>query len=60
MDPCGKLVRSWVEMRVALTMPDFDEGVAFYRDALGLPKASRSCRPGAAATHGFVRRTACS
>src|SRR3954464_12304203 len=35
MDPCGKRVRSCVEMRVVLTVPDFDEGVAFYRDALG-------------------------
>jgi methylmalonyl-CoA/ethylmalonyl-CoA epimerase len=28
---------SWVtELRVALTVPDFDEALAFYRDALGL------------------------
>ena len=25
-----------MELRVVLTVPDFDEGVAFYRDALGL------------------------
>ncbi len=25
-----------MELRVALTVPDFDEAVAFYRDALGL------------------------
>src|SRR6478752_656569 len=36
MDPCGKRVRSCVETRVVLTVPGFDEGVAFYRDALGL------------------------
>jgi lactoylglutathione lyase len=35
MDPCGKLVRSPMETRVVLTVPDFDEAVAFYRDALG-------------------------
>jgi methylmalonyl-CoA/ethylmalonyl-CoA epimerase len=35
MDPCGKLVRSRMETRVVLTVPDFDEAVAFYRDALG-------------------------
>ncbi len=27
------------ELRVALTVPDFDEAVAFYRDALGLEQA---------------------
>jgi len=26
------------ELRVALTVPDFDEALAFYRDALGLPE----------------------
>src|SRR5215468_10759777 len=36
MDPCGKLVRSRMELRVVLTVPDFDEAVAFYREALGL------------------------
>lgn len=36
MDPCGKCVRSRMEFRVVLTVPDFDEAVAFYRDALGL------------------------
>jgi methylmalonyl-CoA/ethylmalonyl-CoA epimerase len=36
MDPCGKVVRSRMELRVVLTVPDFDEAVAFYRDALGL------------------------
>jgi catechol-2,3-dioxygenase len=36
MDPCGKSVRSGMEFRVVLTVPDFDEAVAFYRDALGL------------------------
>ena len=29
-------VQSTVELRVALTVSDFDEAVAFYRDALGL------------------------
>ena len=36
MDPCGKVVRSRMEFRVVLTVPDFDEAVAFYRDTLGL------------------------
>ena len=27
------------ELRVALTVADFDEAVAFYRDALGLPES---------------------
>jgi lactoylglutathione lyase len=35
MDPYGRVVRSPMEMRVVLTVPDFDEAVAFYRDALG-------------------------
>jgi lactoylglutathione lyase len=35
MDPCGRLVRSGMETRVVLTVPDLDEAVAFYRDALG-------------------------
>jgi lactoylglutathione lyase len=35
MDPYGSVVRSRMEMRVVLTVPDFDEAVAFYRDALG-------------------------
>jgi methylmalonyl-CoA/ethylmalonyl-CoA epimerase len=35
MDPYGRVVRSRMEMRVVLTVPDFDEAVAFYRDALG-------------------------
>jgi len=28
------------ELRVVLTVPDFDEAVAFYRDALGLPQVA--------------------
>src|SRR5262249_53373248 len=36
MDPYAKLVRSRMELRVVLTVPDFDEAVAFYRDGLGL------------------------
>lgn len=28
------------ELRVALTVPDFDEAVAFYRDALGLSQVA--------------------
>ena len=36
MDPYGSVVSSRMEMRVVLTVPDFDEAVAFYRDALGL------------------------
>jgi hypothetical protein len=28
------------ELRVALTVVDFDEGVAFYRDALGLEQVA--------------------
>ena len=28
------------ELRVALTVPDFDEAVAFYRDALGLEQVA--------------------
>jgi catechol 2,3-dioxygenase-like lactoylglutathione lyase family enzyme len=36
MDPYGRVVRSHMEMRVVLTVPDFDAAVAFYRDALGL------------------------
>src|SRR6478672_10351585 len=36
MDPCGNVVRSRMEFRVVLTVPDFDEAVSFYRDALGL------------------------
>jgi methylmalonyl-CoA/ethylmalonyl-CoA epimerase len=35
VDPYGTVVRSHMEMRVVLTVPDFDEAVAFYRDALG-------------------------
>jgi catechol 2,3-dioxygenase-like lactoylglutathione lyase family enzyme len=35
MDPYGRVIRSPMEMRVVLTVPDFDEAVAFYRDALG-------------------------
>src|SRR2546421_11920770 len=35
MDPHGRVVRGCMEMRVVLTVPDFDEAVAFYRDALG-------------------------
>jgi lactoylglutathione lyase len=35
MDPYGRVVRSRMEMRVVLTVPDFDEAVAFYRDGLG-------------------------
>jgi lactoylglutathione lyase len=35
MDPYGRVVRSLMEMRVVLTVPDFDEAVAFYRDGLG-------------------------
>jgi lactoylglutathione lyase len=36
MDPCTSCVRGSVELRVALTVPDFDRAVAFYRDTLGL------------------------
>jgi lactoylglutathione lyase len=36
MDPCGNVVSSRMEFRVVLTVPDFDEAVAFYRDTLGL------------------------
>jgi catechol 2,3-dioxygenase-like lactoylglutathione lyase family enzyme len=32
-------------MRVALTMPDFDEGVAFYRDALGFAEGEPAVPP---------------
>ncbi len=56
-------------MRVVLTVADFDEGVAFYRDALGFEQLADwtgeegrviLLDAGRAATHGFVRRTACS
>jgi predicted enzyme related to lactoylglutathione lyase len=33
------------ELRVALTVEDFDRAVAFYRDALGLVTATPGCRP---------------
>jgi lactoylglutathione lyase len=36
MDPCARSVRDGVELRVVLTVPDFDRAVAFYRDTLGL------------------------
>jgi lactoylglutathione lyase len=36
MDPCRSGVRGGMELRVALTVPDFDQAVAFYRDAIGL------------------------
>lgn len=32
----ASVVENRVELRVVLTVPDFDEAVAFYRDALGL------------------------
>ena len=35
MDPYGSVVSSRMEMRVVLTVPDFEEAVALYRDALG-------------------------
>src|SRR3954469_25184485 len=35
MDPRGRVVRGCMELRVVLTVPDFEEAVAFYRDALG-------------------------
>ena len=40
MDPYGSVVRSRVEMRVVLTVPDFDQAVAFYRDALGFEQVA--------------------
>lgn len=36
MNPSVSLVGNRVELRVVLTAPDFDDAVAFYRDALGL------------------------
>ena len=37
------------ELRLALTVENFDELVRFYRDVLGLPEISRGMsRPGAA------------
>jgi lactoylglutathione lyase len=36
MDPCSSGVRGGMQLRVALTVPDFDQAVAFYRDAIGL------------------------
>lgn len=36
MDPCTSAVDAGMEFRVVLTVPDFDEALAFYRDALGL------------------------
>jgi catechol 2,3-dioxygenase-like lactoylglutathione lyase family enzyme len=36
MDPRGKVVKSRMEFRVVLTVPDFDAALAFYRDTLGL------------------------
>src|SRR5689334_6560226 len=36
MDPYERSVRAAMELRIVLTVPDFDEAVAFYRDALGL------------------------
>jgi len=37
MDPCGKVgYKSRMELRVVLTVPDFDAALAFYRDTLGL------------------------
>jgi methylmalonyl-CoA/ethylmalonyl-CoA epimerase len=35
MDPFGRRVKTRMELRVVLTVPDFDEAVAFYREALG-------------------------
>ena len=40
MDPCVNVVKSRMEFRVVLTVPDFDEAVAFYRDALGLEQVA--------------------
>ena len=36
MDPCTSAVSAGMELRVVLTVPDFDAAVAFYRDTLGL------------------------
>jgi lactoylglutathione lyase len=36
MVSAASVVRNAVELRVVLTVPDFDQAVAFYRDALGL------------------------
>jgi catechol 2,3-dioxygenase-like lactoylglutathione lyase family enzyme len=36
MVSAASVVRNAVNLRVVLTVPDFDEAVAFYRDALGL------------------------
>jgi catechol 2,3-dioxygenase-like lactoylglutathione lyase family enzyme len=33
------------ELRIALTVDDYDRAVAFYRDALGLPKVESWVRP---------------
>jgi lactoylglutathione lyase len=40
MDLSGNVVRSRMEFRVVLTVPDFDEAVAFYRDALGFEQVA--------------------
>ena len=36
MDAAASVVWNVVNLRVVLTVPDFDEAVAFYRDSLGL------------------------
>src|SRR4249919_598816 len=36
MDPYARCVRAAMELRIVLTVPDFDRAVAFYRDTLGL------------------------
>jgi lactoylglutathione lyase len=36
MDLSTSVVRNRVEFRIVLTVPDFDQAVAFYRDAVGL------------------------
>jgi lactoylglutathione lyase len=36
MDPYASGVRGCVELRIVLTVSDFDSAVAFYRDTLGL------------------------
>jgi lactoylglutathione lyase len=36
MDPYARGVGSDMELRIVLTVPDFDGAVAFYRDTLGL------------------------
>ena len=40
MDPCASVVDACIELRVVLTVPDFDEAVALYRDTLGLEQVA--------------------